>query len=510
MAIQYAGGVNRNDLYTGITTRQGILNAINTTLVAAGWTSTQTPAFLWIKHTTGTGQPNNNDTVTFAGVVYTFKTVINNANPREVLIDTTDQLTYDNLRAAINGGAGSGTKYSSATAASTTIRATQHTASRFLRIETQAVGFGANGTTASGSLTNAILSHGQFVGAGYRWQSARTTQGLACVLWGQDCLETANPGVGLVARFIGSNAECQMGITDVAQGAEVNGFGSAASHQFQTDGSAPNDPNNGGYRLGMDVSSSWRIVANRFQVAVSAEGTGATTTTSWVFLAVPFLAPFLVPRAITAASNASPIAITTSGAHGYTTGDNVAIRGILGNLAANGNFTITVTGVSTFTLDGSAGSGAYTSGGFVGKIDLEVAEAVVFNGEGAAGKFIYGNLYAEGLSYWSVLNGFTQLNAAGQASPALFPNVPGDTDFGSAETLWYNTTAYVSEALIGWGTSAAAGQRILGQLYDAVIVRKALTVNITGTFDSHNWINFTNNNVGAINMARGSVLLVIP
>ena len=39
MAIQYAGGTLVNQLFTGITTRQDLLDAINTALVAAGWTS---------------------------------------------------------------------------------------------------------------------------------------------------------------------------------------------------------------------------------------------------------------------------------------------------------------------------------------------------------------------------------------------------------------------------------------------------------------------------------------
>lgn len=66
---------------------------------------------------------------------------------------------------------------------------------------------------------------------------------------------------------------------------------------------------------------------------------------------------------VMAASNASPIEITTGFAHGRTTGDSVTIAGVTGNTAANGTWTITVTGATTFTLDGSTGSGAYVSGG---------------------------------------------------------------------------------------------------------------------------------------------------
>jgi phage-related baseplate assembly protein len=68
---------------------------------------------------------------------------------------------------------------------------------------------------------------------------------------------------------------------------------------------------------------------------------------------------------ITAATNASPIAVTTSTAHGLTSDDVVLIAGVLGNTASNGAWTVQVTGASSFTLDGSTGNGVWTSGGIV-------------------------------------------------------------------------------------------------------------------------------------------------
>lgn len=66
---------------------------------------------------------------------------------------------------------------------------------------------------------------------------------------------------------------------------------------------------------------------------------------------------------ISAATNTSPIAITTSGTNGMTTGQTVPIFGVGGNTAANGSWVVTVTGFNSFTLNGSTGNGAYTSGG---------------------------------------------------------------------------------------------------------------------------------------------------
>lgn len=68
---------------------------------------------------------------------------------------------------------------------------------------------------------------------------------------------------------------------------------------------------------------------------------------------------------ITAASNASPINITTATNHGLVTGQIVTINGVTGNVAANGSWPITVLGPTNFTLNGSVGSGASSPGGNV-------------------------------------------------------------------------------------------------------------------------------------------------
>lgn len=67
---------------------------------------------------------------------------------------------------------------------------------------------------------------------------------------------------------------------------------------------------------------------------------------------------------VTAATNASPIVITGP-AHGLATGDRVRVADVEGNTAANGTFTVTKTSATAFALDGSAGNGDYTGGGYV-------------------------------------------------------------------------------------------------------------------------------------------------
>ncbi len=65
---------------------------------------------------------------------------------------------------------------------------------------------------------------------------------------------------------------------------------------------------------------------------------------------------------VTAATNASPIVIT-SAAHGLTTGARATVADVTGNTAANGTFTVTRVDANTFSLDSSTGNGAYVSGG---------------------------------------------------------------------------------------------------------------------------------------------------
>jgi phage gp36-like protein len=71
------------------------------------------------------------------------------------------------------------------------------------------------------------------------------------------------------------------------------------------------------------------------------------------------------PTSVSNATNTTPIVVTTTAAHGLSTGDTPTIAGVGGNTAANGTSAITVVDATSFSIDGSAGSGAYTSGGTV-------------------------------------------------------------------------------------------------------------------------------------------------
>lgn len=65
---------------------------------------------------------------------------------------------------------------------------------------------------------------------------------------------------------------------------------------------------------------------------------------------------------LTSATNATPI-VVASATHNLQTGQKVTVSGVVGNAAANGDFTITKIDANSFSLDGSSGNGAYISGG---------------------------------------------------------------------------------------------------------------------------------------------------
>lgn len=76
-------------------------------------------------------------------------------------------------------------------------------------------------------------------------------------------------------------------------------------------------------------------------------------------------------RTITNATNATPIVITTSNAHGLVAGQRVMVAGVQGNTAANGTWIVGSTTSTTFQLlrfDGTSttGNGAWTAGGIIG------------------------------------------------------------------------------------------------------------------------------------------------
>ena len=84
-------------------------------------------------------------------------------------------------------------------------------------------------------------------------------------------------------------------------------------------------------------------------------------------------------RHVNNATAASPIEITVSADHGYSTGDVVSLQNIYGVLQANGTHVITVTGARTFTLNNTSGTGTYVGGGSADYAYYATPKALKFN-----------------------------------------------------------------------------------------------------------------------------------
>jgi hypothetical protein len=69
------------------------------------------------------------------------------------------------------------------------------------------------------------------------------------------------------------------------------------------------------------------------------------------------------PLALSAATNATPIVITTTAPHGVTDVSYGTVAGVVGNTAANGSWVVERTSATQLKLRGSVGNGGYVSGG---------------------------------------------------------------------------------------------------------------------------------------------------
>ncbi len=471
MSIQYSesssGFAPINDLYTGLTVRNDITAAINTSLVSAGWTSEALNAFTVFSLT---GPPTDTNTVTLAGKTYTFKTVINNGADGEVLIGVDAATTLANLGNAVNLGPGSGTAYSSATTANTFVTAGTSgigvTAFEYNLpgvssiIISQTIAGPPSGLTASEATSTGSLSSATINWQGYKCTSARTPAGLAC----KYAIYNAN--------------DANTGVRNIAMNVEETEL----SNSFA-----------GGEGLFGAVSIDVRVMADAYQCFVMQNGAVGNVVGIFWCIGVPWIPTGLLPSVITGASNTSPIVITTSLAHGFTTGDLVITRGVLGNLAANVTTNaVTVLTPTTFELDGTTGDGSWTSGGWVGIIDKQIVECIWSQGTSSGFNFIRDEYQPS--AYFTALNGSTQKNGSGIGTLSIGTVIRNRSN--RSALAWFNGSYLVTEPLMIMGTSDVTPGVVVGQWWDAVMVRKPEAADVhtpPGSMDGKNWWNLNDN-----------------
>jgi hypothetical protein len=494
LSLVYSGGPYRNDLYAALTTRQGLLTAINTSLIAAGWTSTNAYSFLeffW------TGQPVAGQSVTVAGTVYTYQAVVGVANT--VLIGANGSASARNLYDAINKGPGEGTTYGTGTVANANMSAADYIStgvnSGQMRIQARnnATPFGIQGTLAvSRTTSNQTISYGTNALAGYIWDSAITPAGMQTRLYGLDAGESSFSG-GAVCRLY------QMDINE--------------KYRSQPFTQASNSNNSGlGWRLAVGTYSTWRIIATPYHVFAFANGAAAPTGNNSAFFAgVPYVLSFLTATRISNATNTSPIVITTTTAHGYSSAENIFTTGILGNAAANGTNAVTVLTPTSYSIP-VAGDGTYISGGVCARpIDDKVALAMIGSGDDAGGvMFAYTRFGAESSQSFQNLNGsstFGTTNNVGAFS--ILTAAPSRIQDAGQTMQFADGTRAIYEPHLAMSGSFANKARWMGQMYDTMVTADIVAQGTTAVVDSRNWYCL-GQQAGSTSIARGSIWVVVP
>jgi flagellin len=147
----------------GVTT--GVLSAATLGLTA-GTSVVNTPAVAATDTINIVGVPSDGEVVTIAGTAYTFKTALTASTTEDqVLIGATAQTAANNLAAAINGGAGSGTLYGSDTVANANTGAVANTGVITLTASTAGTAGNAFNVTDTGTTSgNVYIGSPTFTG----------------------------------------------------------------------------------------------------------------------------------------------------------------------------------------------------------------------------------------------------------------------------------------------------------------------------------------------------------
>lgn len=473
MAIQYAGGTRRNDVYVGVATRPAVIANIKTSLEAAGWTATELFPFSVLQNAV----PANNETVTLDGKVYTYKTVINNGVDGEIAVGVDAPTSIANLKAAVNLGAGAGTAYSSATTLNTNLRAGILT-STTLTIEQKVIAAGpynVSETFSSGNFTVATTSY-----TGYKFQCATTAQYQAMKLFFYNAADSNTK-----VRWFASNVD----------ETEVGPQGTSAQQIFGA------------------ASTDIRVIACRYQCFVMIDGAAGNVAEAFMGAGVPWIPNLLTAVAVIGATNASPIVITTGAAHGLSTGDFVTIRQVGGNTAANvTNNEIIVLTPTTYSLNGTTGNGAYTTGGVAGEHGTQIVECIWAVGSDNGNIFWRVRFTASTVAHWTALNGstITTGNGVGCLAYAGTVGLGGNSNGLTDNLMWYNDSFLVTEPALCLGPNAGSDAKLVGIAWDMAIERKTLDRDLTGTFDSNNWWQLTDGITSGPIPLRASAWVVVP
>ena len=92
-------------------------------------------------------------------------------------------------------------------------------------------------------------------------------------------------------------------------------------------------------------------------------------------------------------------------------------------------------------------------------------------------------------SIWNALTG----TGAGVGQPRLvWPVGTKQDSTSSIITSWYDGSRVTCDPLIGYGDNQATALRARGVMWDAAIILGSYTLDLTDTFEGHDWQNMTN------------------
>ena len=105
--------------------------------------------------------------------------------------------------------------------------------------------------------------------------------------------------------------------------------------------------------------------------------------------------------------------------------------------------------------------------------------------------------------WWeAVANAGIQTNNYTGAPRLLLASVVSDLNYttpASSSYRWFGVDAIMTgDVYLGWGATTYTDEaKVIGQVYDAVYIADAVTINTTSTFASHTWVNLTDNQTGS-------------
>lgn len=156
----------------------------------------------------------------------------------------------------------------------------------------------------------------------------------------------------------------------------------------------------------------------------------------------------VVNKTVTNAANngSGLIRLTTSTAHGFTTGDYVAVYGVVGTVEANAWWQVTVINSTTIDLQGSTFTNAYTSGGVVTNRPALYGQFVVAVPTVSRGELGGTASNGDDIGCFVAYNGSANDSLAGDV---LY--VGHNDGFSSTQPEWF--TVVSSDANVHWGVT---------------------------------------------------------